>query len=159
MQLFVDMDGVLADFDQGYFNCFGDRPCKISDNVNWELVKQKNHFYKNLPPMKDFNILWKGVESLKPIILTGIPSHDAYSGEAIKNKREWVDKHIGKEVKMIGCKSKDKSLHSKPGDILIDDWEKYKHVWIGNGGIWITHTSAKSSLEQLYNITGYKHEK
>lgn len=51
---------------------------------------------------------------------------------------------------MIGCASKDKSLHiRKPGDILIDDWEKYRHLWEGRGGRWITHTGFSRSLAQL----------
>ena len=39
-----------------------------------------------------------------------------------------------------------------PGDILIDDWEKHKDAWVNAGGIWITHTSAKDTIEQLHNL-------
>lgn len=35
MQVFVDMGGVLADFDRHYETHFGTRPCKIADNDDW----------------------------------------------------------------------------------------------------------------------------
>ena len=34
----------------------------------------------------------------------------------------------------------------QPGDILIDDWPKYKHLWEEAGGIFILHTSAAQSI-------------
>ncbi|ABS14242.1 hypothetical protein I6H96_02585 [Brucella anthropi] len=145
--LFVDMDGVLADFDQGYADRFGIRPSKTDDNVDWGLVRGTEGFYAGLPPMPDFDQLWRGVAPYNPIILTGVPRSVR---EAADNKRAWVDRWIGKDQPMIACQSKDKSLHiRKPGDILIDDWEKYRSVWIGRGGRWITHTSAEASLAGL----------
>ena len=35
MQLFVDMDGVLADFDAHYHARFGVRCSTAADNVDW----------------------------------------------------------------------------------------------------------------------------
>lgn len=145
MQLFIDMDGVLADFDSGYEQRFGTRPSKADDNVDWELVKRTEGFYRELPPMPDFEKLWHSLEWLNPIILTGVP----LIAEAPQNKREWVDKNIGKHAKMIACRSKEKCHHANVGDVLIDDWEKYKHLWTAKGGVWITHVSADNSLEQL----------
>jgi hypothetical protein len=40
-------------------------------------------------------------------------------------------------------------LQCRPGDILIDDWTKYQHLWLAAGGRWITHTSAENSVQQL----------
>lgn len=145
-QLYVDMDGVLADFDQHHEDTFGYRSCKLSDNVDWKAVRAVKDFYLNLPPMADMHILWARIARFNPIILTGIP----YSvKEAEENKRAWARKHIGNHVQLIGCKSAHKSRHMKPGDVLIDDWEKHKQLWIDRGGIWITHTSAADTSRQL----------
>ena len=39
------------------------------------------------------------------------------------------------------------------GDILIDDWTKYRHLWLAAGGIWITHTSAQGSIAELRKLS------
>ena len=146
MQLFVDMDGVLADFDTGYEQVFGFRPSKADDNVDWDAVRAVEGFYENLPPMSDLAELWYYVKPLSPIILTGVPSDVP---EAADNKRAWVIKNLGPDVEVRCCRSREKSLHAAPGDILIDDWEKYKDLWLAVGGRWITHISASQSIREL----------
>jgi hypothetical protein len=36
-----------------------------------------------------------------------------------------------------------------PGDILVDDYLKYRHLWEEAGGVFIHHTSASNTLRQL----------
>ena len=151
MQLFVDCDGVLADFDKGYKETFGVLPDKTIDNVDWKQVRNKEGFYESLPPMPDMEELWGYIAGYDPIILTGVPSSIK---EAPENKRAWVRKHLGPRVPVITCLSKDKCLVAKPGDILIDDWTKYQQKWLAVGGRWITHTSSIESIIQL-NEMGY----
>lgn len=148
MQLYVDMDGVLADFDTGHEAAFGWRPDKTADNVDWEAIANKPGFYLNLPPMPDLPQLWERIAPYRPIILTGIPSSVP---QARNNKMAWALKNLpGTEVRC--CLSKEKYQHAKPGDILIDDWEKYRHLWVGAGGIWITHTCAAETIRALNNL-------
>lgn len=146
MQLYVDMDGVLADFDRHHEEVFGVKPCKIADNVDWAKIRAVKDFYLNIPPMPDFDALWDRIKHHKPIVLTGIPSSVA---EAAENKRAWARKHLGEHVEVRCCRSKEKSLHAKPGDILIDDWTKYQSLWERVGGLWITHTSAAETAKAL----------
>jgi hypothetical protein len=47
------------------------------------------------------------------------------------------------------CWSREKSLHASPGDVLIDDYEKYRGLWIEAGGRWITHISAAETDRAL----------
>lgn len=148
MQLFVDMDGVLADFDQHHENVFGFRSDKLLDNVNWAAVRKVPHFYLHIPPMKDLDELWAAISPLNPIVLTGVP----YIPEAPGNKQAWGQRNLIPPAKMITCRSKEKYKHMiAPGDILIDDWDKHKHLWIDADGRWITHTSAKD-IKQLINM-------
>ena len=84
----------------------------------------------------------------KPIILTGIARKPGCAEE----KREWVAKYIDPGAEVITCWSKDKRNHGKPGDILVDDWHKYRDLWEEMGGIFLLHTSAKDSLERLGEI-------
>lgn len=146
MKIFCDMDGVLADFDEGYFQAFGVRADKAADNVDWEKVRRRKNFYRDLPPMVDAFELWDYIERFKPPIITGVP-HSV--PEAPDNKRAWVAANLGEHVKVICCKSKDKALHARPGDVLIDDWTKYQHVWEAMGGIFVHHTSARETIRHL----------
>jgi hypothetical protein len=141
------MDGVLADFDTGYEKAFGVRPCKAADNVDWDLVRRTPNFYRDLPPMWDAHVLWSYIAPHDPAVLTGVPWSIP---EAPANKRAWAPINLTPAPsEVICCPSRDKRLYCKPGDILIDDWEKYKQFWNDAGGIFITHTSAADTIARL----------
>jgi hypothetical protein len=140
------MDGVLADFDRGYEEVFGYRPSKFDDSVDWDAVRRQPKFYENLPPMMDMPLLWEWSAEYRPVILTGVPDSVP---EAYAEKRAWVLRNLGPGVPVIGCRSREKSLHMQAGDILVDDWEKYRHLWIGRGGLWITHRNATDTIHEL----------
>lgn len=146
MKVYVDLDGTLANFDAGHQRAFGRIPDKQKDDVDWEAVRSIPDFYLNLQPMVDTAQLWVFLKPWRPIILTGIPMAVPEAG---RNKRAWVHKWLGSEVPVICCRSKEKWMHADPGDILIDDWEKHRVLWEKQGGRWITHTSAASSIEQF----------
>jgi len=67
--------------------------------------------------------------------------------------RAWVRRHLGDTVEVRCCLSKEKYKHCRPGDILIDDWEKYRALWVEAGGIWITHRSAEQTVEALQSLS------
>lgn len=149
MTLFVDLDGVLADFDSHYENLFGRRPDKLKHDVNWREVSESKDFYANIPPMSDMQELWDVIERFEPIVLTGIPSSVK---EAASNKQAWVSKNLGPHVEIRCCFSREKYKHCQPEDILIDDWEKYRQKWIDAKGIWITHLDARSTIVELKRL-------
>ncbi len=148
-RIYIDLDGTLADFDRHHEVIFGFRSDKLLDNVDWKKVRNCPNFYRDIPPMVDMLELWSFVLPYDPVILTGIPS---LVTEAATNKREWVDKNLGRDVSMIACASKEKCKVCRPGDILIDDWEKYRDLWVAAGGRWITHVSAAQSVEKLKEV-------
>ena len=152
MALFLDLDGVMADFDEGYSLKFGRCPREHND-VDWDALSKVDGFYLDLPPMPDYALLWNAVKRNKPTILSGIPKSIP---EAAAHKRAWVDKYLGSEVPLITCWAKDKWRYCNPGDVIVDDYERYKASWELAGGIWVTHVSAESSLEQL-RILGLVH--
>jgi hypothetical protein len=114
--------------------------------VDWALVRARKGFYADLAPMPDMRALWAYIERYRPIVLTGVPSEVE---EAPHNKRAWVRKHLGHHVEVLCCASREKCLHARPGDILIDDWEKYRHLWLAKGGVWVTHRDAESTIREL----------
>jgi hypothetical protein len=62
----------------------------------------------------------------------------------------WVATHLGEDVPVITCRSSEKCLYAQPGDILIDDWERYRHLWEAKGGVWITYRSAAETLAAYF---------
>jgi hypothetical protein len=145
MNLFVDMDGVLADFAQYHQAVFGWRPDE-EDEVDWAVVREVKDFHLNIPPMADLELLWGRIERYRPIVLTGVPEE---IGEAPADKRAWVSKHLGPEVEVRCCPSSKKWMHAQPGDILIDDTVKHRKHWIKAGGIWVTHRTAEGTVAIL----------
>ena len=150
-QVFVDLDGVLVDFDAGYEKAFGVRPDKVRDNVDWNLVRSVPGFYAGLPPMEDALQIWSFVVQLKrkPIILTGVPKSIPVAAD---EKRAWCARYLGDDIQVVTCFSREKCLHMQPGDVLIDDWDKYRHLWLAAGGRFVLHRSAESSIDELLEM-------
>lgn len=150
MQLFLDCDGVLADFDTRFEELSGKDPATYEDTYGtkafWKVVMSDPQFFTNLPLMPGAIDLVEAVRHLKPIILTGCPQ----GSWALPQKQYWRYKHFP-DLPMITCASKDKYMFMIPNkhNIIIDDWNKYQHIWEENGGTFILHTSTPESLKQL----------
>ena len=147
-QIFLDLDGVLSDFDGHYEALFEVRPNQDTYDPPdfWDRIREHGRFFRTQPMMKDAMVLWNAVKHLRPIILTGIPRSIPHVGH---QKRQWVDEHLGRDVQVYCCPSKDKCKWGKPGDILVDDRIKYSGYWIEMGGVFIHHTSALTSIAAL----------
>lgn len=148
-QIFLDCDGVLADFDSYAHEYFGQAPraaeAELGATEFWRRLEERGDFYRNLPVMADARELFDGVAHLSPIILTGCPRGDW----AQRQKVEWAEEHFP-GVQIITCRSADKRDHAAPGDVIIDDWPQHRHRWIEMGGVWISHYDAASSLAALW---------
>ncbi len=153
-QLFLDCDGVLADFDKKAIEIFKMHPrefeAKYGAGTFWKIITKTPDFFYSLDAMEDAHILFKAVEHLSPIVLTGVPP--STKKWAPDQKRRWIDRMFGEHIQVITCASKDKKNHGKPGDVIVDDWPKYKHLWEEMGGVFVLHTSAENSIEELRKI-------
>lgn len=153
-QLYLDLDGVIADFNGGYLREFG---IKVHHDLPeppdfWKRIDDHGTFFLDLPVMHDAYDLWDAAKRChpSPIILTGIPRNPIVETQ----KRQWVAREFGSDIKVICCPSRDKALHGKPGDVLVDDWTKYRDIWERMGGIFILHHGAHESWEQMAAIFG-----
>lgn len=148
-QLYLDCDGVLADFDRGATELLGLPPREFERRHGigrfWQrLAKAPGGFYATLPLMPDAMELFEAVRHLDPIILTGLPR----GGWAAEQKVRWADEHFP-GVRIITVMAVDKRNHCTAGDILVDDTLKHRHLWEGAGGVFIHHTSAAATLAEL----------
>ena len=147
-RLFVDLDGVLADFDRGVKLVTGKRPEELSVKAMWRALSKASDFYGTLEFMHDAQILWDYCKPYDPTILTGLP----LGSWAPDQKRRWVARMLGPDVPIITCMSRDKPKYSGPGHVLIDDRVGIKEGWERAGGTFILHTRAERSIAALERL-------
>jgi hypothetical protein len=171
IQIYVDMDGVLADMETGFKKisggytsddfknspqCRGDK--RISQKLFWKLIGRTPNFWLNLPVLPDAKILWKYVKenftNPAPVILSA-----GQGGSLIAEKTQWAHIHIDPNVKVIVAHSKDKKVEymikyppeQRVTHVLIDDRQKNIDLWDNTDEhrVGILHTDAANTIKQL----------
>lgn len=138
--LFCDLDGVLCDFDLGVQRLFrGKRPAEVSPRLMWSVLSSPDkNFYGTLPWLEDGRLLWSRLGRCFPVLLSGVPGRtDNASNWAALQKRQWVDRHLGEEFRLITCSSKKKHLYCEEGDVLVDDNGDARAAWEAAGGTFV----------------------
>lgn len=150
-KLFLDCDGVLADFDAGARKVLGADVATFErrhgKSAFWRQLARAKDFYATLPKMPDADLLFGAVRHLDPTILTGLPM----GNWAAPQKVRWAAEHFP-GVPIITCMARDKHRHMNGQDVLVDDSERHMTAWQEAGGIYILHRSARESLAQLADI-------
>jgi hypothetical protein len=148
MQLFLDLDGVLADFDGGVEMLLGKRPDGLLPQRMWPALAKAPSFYGKLEMMQDAPALWDFCKPFKPKILTGLPR----GNWAEKQKRQWVASKLGRKVEVITVMSRDKHKYAAPGHVLVDDRLNLRDAWQAAGGTFIHHVSAARTIARLKKL-------
>lgn len=151
MQLYLDCDGVLADFDKAASELLQMPPTEFEKRHGrpefWKRLARHPDFYGSLPLMGDAMMLFEAVRHLDPVILTGLPRGDW----AAPQKVRWAAEHFP-GTRIITCLAADKRRHARQGDILVDDTLKYRALWTGAGGTFVHHRDAETTLAELREL-------
>jgi len=134
--VFCDLDGVLADFEQGVINRFKKSPDELHPSVMWGGIFNSKGFFETLPWMPKGRELWEEIREYDPIILTGIPR----SVNAAEQKRKWCARELGSDIHVITCTTKDKPNFCLSGSLLIDDRTDNLNAWNSKGGRFILNS-------------------
>lgn len=178
VKIFLDMDGVLADFHLGVKSNFGldlhemnkmkevPNHLKKRQSAMWATIRKTPQFWLNLKPTHDAFELWEHFRDLDPIILTAAPATFSVGSETFalvaEMKKQWI-KNIFKmhdDTRFICTTSSAKHKHIIDGktNILIDDNIKIISSWGNTGNIGILHKSAnKSIIEYESHIKNLNH--
>ncbi|WP_265570257.1 5' nucleotidase, NT5C type [Sphingomicrobium nitratireducens] len=151
-KLFLDCDGVLADFDGGVERLTGLSPHALQEERGvggfWKALARADGFYEHLDPLPGAMEMVDRVAHLDPVILTGLP----IGKWAEPQKRAWAKRHFPR-LEVITCMARDKWRYGSPGDVLVDDREKQRASWEEQAsGLFILHRSVEDSLDQLSEI-------
>lgn len=147
-RIYLDCDGVLADFNAKFKEITGQSPSDYENTYGtkafWKAIRDHTNFFGTLPLMPKAEQLYATVAHTRPIILTGCP----FGNWAEHQKFKWRDKHF-KGVPMVTCLSRNKKDYCQPGDILVDDTLKYRHLWEQAGGIFIHYVNAEQAIKDV----------
>ena len=156
--LYLDMDGVVADFDQYAARTMGVLPASgIYPPEVWYNLASNSRLYRDLLKTEYADRLVAECEDLaltkeyNLLFLTAVPK-----GNDVKwsfyDKVTWAQKYFPGIAVMFGPYSVDKWQHCQPGDILIDDRISNIEQWRVAGGIAIHHTNIDATLYELSKL-------
>ena len=149
--LFLDCDGVLADFDTGAQAIIGAPVPHFEASHGkgefWRRLARAKDFYATLTEMPDARFLFDAVQHLNPTILTGLPM----GNWAASQKVRWAAEHFP-GTPIITCMARDKHRHMQSGDVLVDDRDQHRGKWEEAGGVFVHHLNAKASLSRLASL-------
>ena len=146
--IFCDLDGVLADFEQGVVNRFKKRPDQLKPAVMWGVINKSSSFFETLPWMPKGRELWEQIKQYDPIILTGIPR----SQSAAEQKRKWCARELGPDIHVITCATKDKPDFCITNAFLMDDRTDNLYAWNSKGGKFLLYDedSQEKIVERIH---------
>lgn len=168
--LYVDMDGVLTDFEGDFEKISNGVPFDkhLSKNdlkTTWGLIDNEGvEWWSEMNWKTDGKKLWNHVLKYDPVILSSPSRHpDSSKGKSIWCKRELginQDEYTRSpknsrwdvDSKIILCSSKSMFAKRYPNSILIDDTPKKIKGWVEAGGIGILHKNTEDTIKQLTDI-------
>lgn len=142
--VYVDMDGVLADFFGEWSKLSGVNHYKDISHIEkaLDLIRAHPTFWIDLPPLSDASRLLGGIKkyaghyNICSTPLTGDKNSEP-------QKRLWVKKHLHNFAPSDVIITHNKAAHATQPDgspnILIDDYGKNIKSWEAAGGIGIKH--------------------
>lgn len=167
-RLFIDMDGVLADFDKHYLHVFGESP-EDSDakhkSLLWKNINgHMGEFFAEMPQINGAGMLLNKARLLRffgnvaeVYFLTA--AGDSAFDRVSREKRKWLKEHFGQYdfMMLTTRKGVDKAAFVQDeGDILIDDMEKNCAAWEAAGGIAIRFKNAEQAIAELKEVLNVK---
>lgn len=164
-EIYIDLDGVLCDFNSRFESLFGEKPLMdypvVSNNAKKKRYKQEfkefieGRNFATLDPMPDFyqavSFINKISKKTPTYILSSTATEEHYK-EISHQKKEWLKKY---DIHIFPIFVPGKILKQKfsaPGKILIDDTLSNIVQWNNRGGIGIHHKSLVQTIKEYIEI-------
>jgi hypothetical protein len=149
IMLYLDMDGVLADFNKEYTKI---DPLK-EDRKKFRSAVLDHQIFTKLDFLPDTQELLNHVCRLQGItieILTSMGTHDPFQAQAAKNQKlQWLAaKNLPWKANFVHNKQ-EKAQYATPRSILIDDSVGCVSPFTEAGGHGILHTNSSNTIRLL----------
>jgi hypothetical protein len=151
--IYIDMDGVIADFSKRYKEKFRVTPEETRNNKEFNGYFAKfieDGEFSTLDLMTDAKQLLDFVSELDvPKEILSSTARPQNHGMIAPQKQMWLNKHnIHYKANFVPGKSL-KHKYATPNSIIIDDTKSVIDDWNKAGGIGILHTDAASTIATL----------
>jgi hypothetical protein len=151
--LYIDMDGVIADFSKRYKEKFRVTPEETRSNKQFGGFFKKfidDGEFSTLDLMPDAEELLQFLHELNvPKEILSSTARPENHGMIAPQKQMWLNKHnIHYKANFVPGKSL-KYKYATPNSIIIDDTKSVIDDWNKAGGIGILHTDAVSTIAIL----------
>ncbi len=154
--IYIDMDGVVANFDQSIINIFGE---EYSDRVADDFWKNRcvqEEVFRRMPPIPEGIQMVKAISTGRDICFMtstgGLPHHI----DIAKQKLDFLHTQgLGIYPVAFCMNTKGKAQFAQPGALLIDDRIKVCEAWINEGGSAMVFTP--ETANDIVSLVGMYH--
>ncbi|MBP3195035.1 MAG: hypothetical protein J6M05_05160 [Cardiobacteriaceae bacterium] len=162
-KIYIDLDGVLADFDGGVLKFCGYKLPdynlpreKVFNEKLWQDLSQVPNFYRKLELILGAKELFNfAVEKFgnKVEILSAIPRPEKNILNATEDKIAWCREYLSADIKVNLCYREEKQAFCLGKEyFLIDDLKRNIQEWENSGGTGILFINPEQTISQLKNL-------
>lgn len=152
--IYLDMDGVIADFDKKYIELHGITPREAEKNKKFdhyfnEFIEQKGFQTLDLLPGATEGLTFLRKHLTVPTQILSSTANEARYDEISKQKKIWLETHGITFTPNFVPGKRHKWKFAAPDKIIIDDTESVINQWKEAGGIGILHKDWMTTLAIL----------
>lgn len=169
--LYLDMDGVLADFDtaatargvinvESYIHLEKEHwsDDQIEHDKQLRVCMNDDDFWASIPPFKNVVQFYDAILRLSPYkvkILTALPKNHARAQPVAVIKKVWLWKNLHVHPHdVITCLRSEKKKYADATSLLIDDNSGNCAEFIAAGGKAILHTKMFNTIQEVRKLYG-----
>lgn len=154
--IYVDMDGVVADFDSAIVKLFGEEGLDRNADKFWKQTCVESEVFRHMDEIREgivmvLSLIENGFKVCFMTSTGGMPHHL----DIAKQKLDWLKSHHLGSLPIAFCMNTEgKGLFAQSGSVLIDDRQKVVDAWDRNGGkgILFTKEAAPFIWQQVHSI-------
>jgi phosphoglycolate phosphatase-like HAD superfamily hydrolase len=152
-KIYLDMDGVICDFDKRYEELYGYNPHKVKDKNRWkenfdDFIKTRQFATLDLMPGA-MTLLHGLAMSGVPVEILSSSAREDVAKEISEQKEEWLKKYHIDFPRNFPPGKRYKYKYAAPSYLIIDDTLSVIEDWKEAGGPAIHFKNVKDTMAML----------